>query len=98
MQLITQYLVDAKNSLTVDTWGRGGYFGIHNNKLCMCAHGAIQFASNPEVKRILSPLMKAEDLGDAAIWVQEALREAWASQAHRASGRSCRFRRSRCQR
>lgn len=39
--------------LTEETWNKGNYFAINNDKLCMCVHGAGQSLVNPQVKLVL---------------------------------------------
>jgi hypothetical protein len=44
----------AKDQLTSETWGKYAYFSTKDGKLCMCAHGAMQSVSNPEVVATLA--------------------------------------------
>lgn len=50
---IAESLRQAQESLTPETWLQGSYFGIRGDRLCYCAHGAVQKVVNPEVARIL---------------------------------------------
>lgn len=53
MSLIVAHLTEACGSLVPENWRKGAYFKRENGTLCMCAHGAVQRAVNPQVKEFL---------------------------------------------
>lgn len=59
MQTLSASIRAASDSLTTDTWQQGAYFRAVGEKVCMCAHGAVQAIVNPIVAGIMlnwSPL------------------------------------------
>lgn len=56
-------LETARDSLTPENWRKGSHFVFEDEKLCMCAHGAIQKLVNPICRKFF-PETKRVDAGD----------------------------------
>lgn len=71
-------LLEVKEILTPEVWTQGAWFSIIENgfndkgelteKVCMCAHGAVEVVVNPRVKTILSYV----DIKDVDIRIYKA--------------------------
>ncbi len=55
---IAEDIRKASDKLTEETWTKGRYFRIKNDKLCMCAHGAVASVCNRIVVDILATIPK----------------------------------------
>lgn len=51
---IKEDLQSALNELTPETWIRSSYFRVEGQRMCFCAHGALQKQVNPAVKDVLA--------------------------------------------
>lgn len=86
-QTVAEAIIAAMNKLTDENWIKGNYFKNNDNKICMCAHGAVQSETNSRVKEILlqlitdaaadtAPLSGAAALCRAAAWAALTVRGA----------------------
>lgn len=48
-----EQLINIHNSLTEESWLQGAFFCKSGDTLCMCAHGAAQAITNPQVQKVL---------------------------------------------
>lgn len=80
IQKLTKQFSDARDSLSGNTLSKRGYLSVSNNILCMCAHTAFHFQTNPRLRRAvnvidedLSPQLKLSRMLAGIIPMNDAI-------------------------